>query len=146
MNQNFNNALTQETPGKVFALLGVAMFSMAFMLGVALSDASFEKQYAALPNPFALDNVVSSIDNAAYAYSGFLQDNLFSPLAVQMDVLKDNAGFVAENSGLTYALGFSEPAQNVGQVAGASIQKLQTYIPASEGDGVLDGLYRALIQ
>jgi hypothetical protein len=143
MNSSFNNALTQETPGKVFSLLGAAMFSMAFLLAVSVSNAGFGGTEQQLPNPFSAQNVVASIDGAANSYSNFLTANLFQPLAVQMDLLKDNAGFIADNSGLTYALGLSEPEQ--GQVAGASIKKVGGYAP-EKSSGVFEGLYHALIQ
>lgn len=145
MNQLLNNALTVETPGKIMGLVGAAMFSLAFMLAVSVSDASFTQTYSSISDPFSMENVVATIDNAAANYDKFLYANLFQPAEETYQVYADNISWVADNSGVTYALGFSEqPAKtSVGKVAGASTLRYNT---ESKSGGVLNLIYEAITQ
>jgi hypothetical protein len=65
--------LTEETPGKVMALLGGTLFSLALLFAVNVSGASLggSTEYA-LPDPFAPAKVVQAIDNFSAWYSGGL--------------------------------------------------------------------------
>ena len=145
MNQIINSALTQETPGKVMGLLGAAMFSLAFMLSVSLSNASFSGMQQPLPDTFSMENVSTAVDFAAAGYSHFLAVNLFDPARQTYAIYSDNIGWVADNSGINYALGLDSQSQNktvsLERVAGAT-----TYRYTDSSGGILDGLYNALIK
>jgi hypothetical protein len=144
MNETINNALTQETPGKVMALLGTAMFSLAFLFTVVSTDSSFSGTPLAVNDPFSIENVVATIDSAAASYDKFLYANLVQPAEETYSLYADNISWLADNSGVTYALGFSETetvSQTTGQVAGAT-----TYNYKQANTGVLDVIYQVLTQ
>ncbi len=145
MNQLINNALTQETPGKVMALLGTAMFSLAFLFAVASTDIGFNGSTTEINDPFSMQNVVSGIDSIASAYDKFLYANLVQPAEETYALYADNLAWLADNSGVTYALGFSQDSQTQpvvsGQVAGASTIKYQ-----AKNSGMIDLLYHTLTQ
>lgn len=61
--------LIQETPGKVLGFTTGALFSMALLFAVSLSNASFRGTEYVLANPFAPKNVVSVIDAVVAGYS-----------------------------------------------------------------------------
>lgn len=141
------NALTRETPSKVFSWLIASLFSMALLFVVSGSDASFEGTRVQLADPFAPANVINVIDRAAADYNRFLSANFLRPLAYDYQIYADNAVWALKESGLTYALGIdrlvdgSLPFQ--GQVAGVSTSKQKTY--SSGGLGMND-LYSLLIR
>lgn len=65
--------LTEETPGKVMALLGSALFSLAFLFAVNVSGANLQGNVeTALPDPFAPQKIVQGIDNFSAWYAGGL--------------------------------------------------------------------------
>ena len=138
-----NQALTRETQGKVMALLGSALLSLAFMLGVSLTDASLSGVQGALYDPFGPETVVAVIDSAAAGYSQFLTANFIQPLAQQYQMYGDNLAWVANESGLSGVLGFGEEAAPgaTARVAGASTIR---YLP--KGSFSVDTLYSMLIQ
>ncbi len=146
MNQFLHDALNVETPGKVFGLLGAAMFSLAFMVAVSMSDASFSQTYTQLSDPFSMENVVAAIDTGAANYSKFVQATMVEPAQETYAVYASNISWLAEESGVAYALGFedsnSSNAQYAGRVAGASIQNSEY---KSEG-GLMDSIYKMLIE
>lgn len=140
-------ALTKETPGKVFSLLAMALVSLSFMFAVSLTDASFAGTSMPLSDPFAPAKVVQVIDNAAFAYSKALSANFLQPLAADYRLYADNLAWAAKESGLTYFLGVenlnsnSQMAENhQGKVAGVSI----TTSADSRGFNI-DSLYEILI-
>lgn len=151
MNTNLiTQALTDETPGKVMALVGTAMFSLAFMLSVSVSNASFTQTYEPVSDPFSMQNVVATIDNVAGSYSSFLATYLFEPAYETYAIHTQNLGWVMEESGLAYALGFESsseaPAISSGRVAGASTSNIYYYeYPVKqESAGVLDVVFSVL--
>jgi hypothetical protein len=144
MNETISNALTQESPGKVMALLGTAMFSLAFLFAVVSTDSSFSGTSVAVNDPFSIENVVATIDSAAASYDKFLYANLFQPAEETYALYSDNLAWLADNSGLTYALGFNDTkavSQTTGQVAGATTYKYQ-----QSNTGLLDVIYQVLTQ
>ncbi|MBL8029848.1 MAG: hypothetical protein JNN11_01225 [Candidatus Doudnabacteria bacterium] len=146
MNQFLHDALNVETPGKVFGLLGAAMFSLAFMVAVSMSDASFSQTYTQLSDPFSMENVVAAIDNGAVNYSKFVQATIVEPAEETYAVYASNISWLAEESGMAYALGFEDSALETpsytGRVAGASIQSSQY----KEEGGLMDSIYKLLIE
>lgn len=108
MNQFLHEALTEETPGKVMGLLGAALFSLALMLGVSMSDMSFNKMYSPIPDPFGPSSVISAFDHFSAGYSSLVNENFLQPLAQDYKVYADNLGFIAQESGLAYFFGFDE--------------------------------------
>lgn len=142
------NFMTEETPGKVFSLLGVALTSMFFMFAVTQTTASFQKVEVPMPDPFAPQNVVAMLDNASYSYAEFLHQNLFVPAEAQYAFIADNVGFVADNAGpaLASLAGLNGPvpsslAAAQPQVAGASTQIIVSdYYPASSGGSIFSWL------
>jgi hypothetical protein len=124
--------LTEESPAKVMGLLGVALCSMAFMLGVSLTNASFEGTEIALADPFAPEKVVALVDNVAAGYSEFLAVNLIQPLSADYEIYADNLAWLFEESGMQYALGLENvntdyvAQEQQGQVAGAYTSNYQS--------------------
>ncbi len=125
--QNYlSQSLVEETPAKVVSLLAAAMLSLAFLLTVSVSNASFAGTAQALPNPFAPEKVVAVIDTAAASYSSFLSANFIQPLTSSYKVYGENLSWLMQESGIAYALGIdglfeSQSASASGQVAGAFI-------------------------
>jgi hypothetical protein len=149
-------ALTQETPGKVLALLCTALFSLGLMFSVTISDASFQGTQMPLPDPFAPQKVVSVIDKAAAAYSNFLAVNFLNPLAADYKIYADNLAWIYQESGLAYYLGLDNlnaPQQALGsssaaegQVAGAFVKKAPQSAQSDWSDLNMDTLYSILIR
>lgn len=84
------NILTQETPGKVMALLGTAMFSLALLMGVSLNNQSFSNADMALSNPFGLENVVAVLDNTSNSFSRYVATTLVGPTQQDFAFLADS--------------------------------------------------------
>ncbi|MBI5530431.1 MAG: hypothetical protein HY918_02935 [Candidatus Doudnabacteria bacterium] len=134
--------MTQETPGKVFSLLGAAFASMFFLFAVTTSNASFEKMEVPFPDVFAPSQVVATLDSVANGYSNFVYANLINPAKQDYAFYADNVSFVAEEAGpsllqIAGLQGLSSPsiahAEN-GQVAGASDKIVYSkYYPSSGG-------------
>lgn len=143
-------ALTKETPEKVLTLLGTALFSMAFLFSVSVSNASFKGSEIVLPNPFSAENVMSAIDNTANAYSRFANENFIEPLMADYSVYGDNLVYAFKESGLAYVLGVEKligSSENqaeipTARVAGAYTES-RTYKAGSFG---INSLYSMLIQ
>jgi hypothetical protein len=114
-----NKALIHETPAKVFSLLGTALFSLAFMFGVSVSNASFSKMEVPLADPFSPEKVVSVIDQAASSYSNFLAVNFISPLASDYKIYADNLAWIAKEGRFAYYLGIEGFSGSKAKVAGA---------------------------
>jgi len=122
-------AMTHETPAKVFSLLGVALASLAFLFMVTISDASFEGSMYAIPDPFAPQQVVALLDTTAHGYAMFLNENLFAPAQHDYAIVADNVSWIAGNSrdGLVAMLGIESTGADTlvaqqpteGMVAGA---------------------------
>ena len=83
-------AMTQETPGKVMSLLGAALFSMAFLVSVAYTNASFTQTEIAMPSPFDPGSVVSGIDQIASSYSNFLYANVIDSVSQDFALAGDS--------------------------------------------------------
>lgn len=117
--------MTEETPGKVLGCTAVALFSMALLFSVSLTNANFHSSEVAFPDPFAPGKVISLIDQAAASYSKAVMD--FSvPAREAFAIHKEGMQWImAEASGpMVNILGLqsfasaSQP-QNVPKVAGA---------------------------
>ncbi len=136
--------LTHETPGKVFSLLGIAIFSMAFLFSVNVTDAGFNGTHSPLPDPFSPDRVMAVLDTSSHAYSMFLNANLFAPLQQNYALVSDNSVFVAQSTGqeLASLFGSSQApattavaqAAPAGQVAGAHTNQPARY----QNPGLMD--------
>ncbi len=68
--------MTQETPAKIFSLLGAAMFSMFLLFAVSATNASFDRTETALPDMFNPSSVMAVLDSISNSYSKFAQANL----------------------------------------------------------------------
>jgi len=139
--------MTQETPGKVMGLLGVAMASMLFLFVVTVATTN---DGPLPPNPFAPENVVAVLDTVSHSYAAFLDQNLFAPASAQFAFIQDNVGFVADNAGpqLASLLGLQSSPSGVAQaaapeqVAGASTQDIVSkYYPVSSGGSIFSFLF-----
>jgi hypothetical protein len=91
------NFLTQETPGKVMALLGASLFSMAFLFAVTISNSSMDKVYNPIPDPFSAGKVVAFLDNTSKSYSDFLAVNLFNPEKQSVALAADNINYIGDS-------------------------------------------------
>src|SRR5436853_402745 len=89
--------MLEETPAKIFSLLGVSMFSMFFLFAVATTNASFEGADNTLPDIFAPQNVVSILDNVSNSYSNFVSAYFINPAKQDFALAYDNIAFIAEN-------------------------------------------------
>src|SRR5436190_1114124 len=119
--------MTQETPGKVFSLLGAAMFSMFLLFGVSVSNASFNRTEVNVPDLFGPSNVVSVLDNVSNSYSNFLAENLFQPAEQSLAIAQYNINYLIDESGpsILAITGFDtqvNPESSAPQVAGAFTQ------------------------
>jgi hypothetical protein len=120
------NFLVEETPGKVMGLLGAALFSVAFLFAVSASNASFESNQFALPDPFAPGKVVSAIDHMAASYSKMLT-NFAQPMQESFAVHVDQAKWILNEAstplvrtlGLEGSISSGSVAEPQAQVAGA---------------------------
>lgn len=138
--------MTQETPAKVLSLLGVSLASMFFLFAVAFTNASFERQQIAFPDPFNSDKVMAELDSAANSYSRFVSVNLIQPGEQSYAILQDTVAYVIDNAdyqilaytGLTPLV---EPEQQP-KVAGAYIQAApQLQISGKSHMSVFDFLF-----
>jgi len=144
--------LTYESPAKVMSLVGVSLFSMAFLFSVASTDASFSGTYGHISDPFAVGNVVSVIDNASQSYSNFLAVNFIEPIAKDYKIYGENIAWISSQSGLTAFLGleginnnpnrFAQGGTSSGEVAGAFTG---SNLHKSSGLNV-DDLYNVLVK
>lgn len=120
--------MTEETPGKVFGLLGAALASMFVLFVVSSTNASFAGTEAgmALADPFNPDKVMAELDGAAAGYSQFLTQNLFQPVQADLAFYTDTGRWIIQNADMAIlnSLGLESFAQiDSGQprVAGAYI-------------------------
>ena len=116
--------MVEETPEKVLTLLGIALFSLAFLVGVSYTNSSFTKTEVAMPNPFGPTQVMASLNDVATGYKIFLASSPLQPPHVDLSTYK--LGYIAllrlnQADASQYA---SAPAYQ-GRVAGA-----YTYAPA----------------
>lgn len=146
MLHKINSALTNETPGKVLGLLGLSLFTMAFMFSVSITEASFAGTRNPLPEPISSAKAMAVIDNAAASYSQFLTVNFIEPVSEDYKIYGENLSFAFKESGLAYALGvenllYGSSSSEEGQVAGANIVNPEY---AQSGSGI-DRLYSMLV-
>jgi hypothetical protein len=143
--------MTQETPGKVLTLLGVAMASMFFLFVVTFTNASLEGSVeVSFPNPFSPEKVVSVLDNAAAGYNKFIVANLTAPLAADFTNYKENLDWVIDQSdyaildiaGLTELAEIDSPEQ-APVVAGAYTEG-ENYGYTRQSGGLFEPLYSFL--
>ena len=116
------NFLTEETPGKVMGLVGASLFSLALMLGVSMTDASFSGTQMALVDPFAPEKIMAVVDTAAASYSNLLTINFIQPLVADYKIYGENLSWLAEESGIAYAMGFESVDSQNASVALVSLE------------------------
>lgn len=144
--------MTEETPAKVFSLLGVALTSMFFLFAVSVTNASFEKTETTFPTAFNPEVVVATLDVAANSFSKFVQTNLVEPGIQSYAIGQDNINYIIDEAApdiLAYT-GLTELAEvstqtgevYVPQVAGASTQIVESKYYPAQGDV---GLFSLLI-
>lgn len=146
MLHKINSALTNETPAKVLSLLGLSLFTMAFMFSVSVTEASFAGTNNPLPEPVSPVKAMAVIDKAAASYSQFLTVNFLKPISEDYKMYGENLSFAFRESGMAYALGvedllYGESSGGEGQVAGASIINPEY---RQTGSGI-DRLYSMLV-
>lgn len=83
--------MTEETPAKVMSLLGVSLFSLAFLFAISASNASFRGPEVMLPDPFNPQPVVRGLDVVAYNYSQFIHQNLTGPAVASFAFFNQSA-------------------------------------------------------
>ncbi len=147
-----NEFLNQETPGKVFALLGTSLLTLAFLFGVSLADASFAGASKPLPDLFGPAKVMAVLDTASNSYSKFVASYIVKPGAQDYGVAADNLSWVFGNAGeeLGRLLSVRSAARQSrtmlasaaqdGMVAGAATAQL------AQGSFNIDSIYRVLVQ
>jgi hypothetical protein len=141
--------LHEETPSKVLSLLGVAMFSLAFMFTVSVSEASFSQTYVSLPDPFGPESVVATVDHTAAGYTSFLNAYLLEPTKQDLSQATEGLAWIWDNSkeDVVVALGLDGVTgvykDTTGTVAGA-----YTSIADQPQGGTLnmDSIYEAIIE
>jgi len=150
--------MTEETPGKILGLLGASLASMAFLLMVTATNASFQGSPVSVPDPFGSQNVVAIIDSTAHGYSNFLSANLFQSIQNDIGVFAYNANWVIDNSdnSIVAMLGLQTLANPYGvtpvgtspTVAGAYTSDPSATLASSEtAEGFsLNSIYRMLIR
>ena len=116
-------AMTQETPGKVLSLLGVAVASLAFLFMVNVSDASFSGTVSPVADPFAPAKVMAMVDTAANSYARLLNP-IIVPGEQDYALAADNIEWLTSNAqdGLVAMLGINDSSayqSAAPQVAGA---------------------------
>ena len=108
--------MIEETPAKVMGLLGVSLFSLAFLFAVSLTNASFRGTETQLPSPFSPDKVVAllnhdpfgpehvmpGLDKVASSYSNFVHQNVTGPAQESFAFMdysfQQNYAWVMDNS------------------------------------------------
>ena len=90
--------MTQETPAKVFSLLGVALTSMFFLFAVSATNASFTQTEKTFPAIFNPEVVVLSLDTAANNFSKFVETNLVAPGMQSYAIGQDNINFIIDEA------------------------------------------------
>ena len=143
--------LTQETPAKVFSLLGAAMFSMFLLFGVTLTNASFTGTETTLPDIFAPVNVTASLDNIANSYSKFVYANLLDQASQDYALAADNISFAIDEASpaILHYTGLSQLGQYehqnkfLAKVAGAHTEKV-SYSSVNQSLS-LDTMYNVLV-
>jgi predicted ATP-grasp superfamily ATP-dependent carboligase len=120
--------MTEETPGKVLSLLGLALSSMFFMFAVTVSGVGIgANAQNTIPDPFAASKLMAVVDVASNSYAGFLHNNLTGPAGAQLAFVSDNIGFISSNASfeVSQVTGYSSYVQTKlayaqrAQVAGA---------------------------
>ena len=109
--------MTEESPAKVMGLLGVSLFSLAFLFAVSMTNASFSGTPVALPDfgpqgvvamissdPMGPQHVMPVVDEVASAYSNFVHQNLTGPVQESVAfaqanfTFRDDFAWVIDNS------------------------------------------------
>src|SRR4051812_12360300 len=111
--------MTNETPAKIFSLLGVALTSLAFLFMVTTTDASFSGTSAHVADPFAPEKVMAVLDSVSSSYSHFLAANLVNPAQQDFAVVTDNVSWIASNAkdGAVAMLGIQDTSADYSAVA-----------------------------
>lgn len=135
----------KDTPAKVMGLLGAAMFSMALLFSVSMSNASFEGMEYTLPNPFSPEKVVSVIDSMAASYSLAVAD-FTAPAreAVAIHTAEIKWVYQEASGPLSRALGLDSSPKP--RVAGAYTENKPSFtVGGSYNSFSVDDIYAVLI-
>ncbi len=108
------------------SLVGTALFSMAFLFSVTVSNASFSGVESPIPDVMGPQNVMAVLDVASNSYSSFLATNLFNPAQESFALAADNISYIAENAGYELATLTGYQGSSSPQVAGASVSALHS--------------------
>lgn len=158
-----NNFLTQESPGKVMGLLGVALSSMFFLFMVTVGQVSLQQSHSPLPDPFNPGKVMAMLDGVSNRYAYFLgadlltpaQNDFGKPIQTAYNYYSDGFSYIMDEAspGILKYTGLAYLAQTPSQlpatpaVAGDSTTIVQsTDYPQSAGGFSIDTLYPALIR
>jgi hypothetical protein len=149
--------MVKETPVKVLSLLVAAIASMSFLFAVSWSNASLAYAENPLPDPFAVENIMASLDKVAAGYDSILTAYLYEPVKADWALVHDNTKWVIDNSadpilamtGLTDLASVEyyqalDYAQVQPRVAGAYVQAGEQQ-EAKAGGFSMDSLYSLLI-
>ena len=90
--------MTQETPAKVFSLLGTAMFSLLFLFAVSSTNASFTQTENVFPDVFNPEKIVMTLDNISSSYSRFVDVYLVQSGRQSYAIGMDNINYVIEEA------------------------------------------------
>ena len=139
--------MTQETPGKIFSLLGVAMAFMAFLFFVSVSDASFSRARA-VADPFGPASVLGALDNVSNVYGKAADTYLFSPLQDDLAYYQDSLNWVIDNADMAIlnTLGLGQLAEAPVSAGSPALPKVAGAYTASyaRSDFNVDTLFAAL--
>ncbi|MBI3231640.1 MAG: hypothetical protein HYZ51_00985 [Candidatus Doudnabacteria bacterium] len=138
--------LTEETPGKVMGLVGVALFSMAILFGVSMSNASFQGAEYALPNPFAPQKVVSVVDTGVQSYANALAGFL-EPARQAIALHVSEMQWIVSEASPSIARAMGAGSHPKAQVAGAftKASKVSFKVSGPTGSLNVDSLYALVI-
>lgn len=138
--------LTEETPGKVMGLVGAALFSMAFLFGVSMSNASFQGAEFSLANPFAPEKVVSVVDTAVQSYANALT-GFVEPARQAVALHVSEIQWIASEASPQLAKAMGTGSRPKAQVAGAFKQAGEVSFKVSGRQSAVnvDSLYALVI-
>ncbi|HVY67999.1 MAG TPA: hypothetical protein VHA30_03860 [Patescibacteria group bacterium] len=147
--------MTQETPAKVFSLLGVALSSLFFLFAVTVTNASFSQTEKPFPATFNPDRVMAFLDQTSNSYARFFHEDFVAPGVQSYAIMQDNVNYVIDEASpsILHYTGLSSLADvsnsvptAMPQVAGASVSKALGGNYGQTGTFSVDTLYSFLIR
>jgi hypothetical protein len=116
--------MTQETPGKVLSLLGLAVTAMFFMTAVTVSNVTWSgNSGVAIADPFSTQNVMAVVDQVAFVYSNAVNDYFIAPAKADFAFIPDNLIWIKDNAELAIAVavGLEDPLPGISDPSYASV-------------------------